>query len=167
MKKILVLLPLFLMVLLLNDLQAQAPVNEASEVAAPLSKRDKAEAESKKLVEKVLTYANARNYSGMSRVTVYAGRDPNRTMKAKINMNDPHEKLECENNLNYMHHVLEKSVIWNATNFRLVNALNDTYCYWNVEFTDEKMKTMVYQMLIVEMGNEYLFANFEKVGKLK
>lgn len=166
MRKILFVLPLLVLMLVSKPILAQtsAPTTEEK---APLTKKEMAEADSKAMVEKVLSFAKARNYSGMARYTVYAGRDPNRTMKVKINMNDPHERLECENNLNFMHHVLEKSVIWNPTNFRMVKAINDTYCYWNVEFTDEKMKTMVYQMLFVELGGEYLFASFEKLGKLK
>ncbi len=167
MKKILVLLPLCLLMFFASTMQAQVAATPAAEESGPMSKRDKAEADTKEMVQKVLDFAQKRNYASMSRVTVYAGRDPNRTMRTKINMNDPHEKLECENNLNYMRHVLVKSVIWNATNFRMVKAVNDTYYYWNVEFTNEKMKTMVYQMLFVELSGEYLFASFEKIGKLK
>lgn len=167
MKKILILLPLCLLMAFLSPVQAQTPASNDAAKPEAVSKRDKSEAETKLMVEKVLGFAQARNYASMSRVTVYAGRDPNRTMRTKINMNDPHEKLECENNLNLMHHVLEKSVIWNATNFRMVKAVNDTYYYWNVEFTNDKMKTMVYQMLFVELKGEYLFASFEKIGKLK
>ena len=168
MNNILVLLPLCLLLFFSSTLQAQdAATTPVAEKSGPTTKREKAEAETKEMVQKVLDFAQKRNYASMSRITVYAGRDPNRTMQTKINMNDPHEKLECENNLNYMHHVLGKSVIWNATNFRMVKGVSDTYYYWNVEFTNEKMKTMVYQMLFVDLAGEYLFASFDKKGKLK
>ena len=89
-------------------------------------------------------------------------RDVNRTMKVIVNMQDSYERLDLENTVNYIHHILEKTVIWNATNFRIVNAVNERYFYWDIEFTDEKMKTKVFTILLGELKGEFLFARFEK-----
>jgi hypothetical protein len=167
MKKLLLFVPLLVLLLCAQPLLAQPIATEHESKVEPQTKKEKAEAASKLAIEKVLKYAQNRNYDGLARITVYAGREPNRTMKTKINTLDPHEKLENENTCNYMHHILEKSVIWNATNFRMVNAMNDKFFYWDVEFTDDKMKTRVFEVLLVELNNEFLFARFEKKGVVK
>ncbi|MEY3442966.1 MAG: hypothetical protein RLZZ519_1247 [Bacteroidota bacterium] len=127
-----------------------------------LTPKEKAEAGTKLALEKALKYAQARNYESFGRMSLYAGREPNRTMKVKVNMMDSYERVDLENTVNYIHHILEKTVIWNATNFRIVNAVNERYFYWDVEFTDEKMKTKVFTVLLGELKGEFLFARFEK-----
>jgi hypothetical protein len=160
MRKLVILFPFWLLTALLSVVNAQVVgvgVNEQ-----PLTAKEKAEAGTKAAVEKVLKYAQARNYESLGRMSLYAGREPNRTMKVKVNMMDSYERLELENTLNFIHHILEKTVIWNATNFRIVNAVNEKYYYWDIEFTDDKMKTKVFTMLIGELKGEFLFARFEK-----
>lgn len=129
--------------------------------------KERAEAATKVAIDKLIKYAQTRNYEGMGKMSAYAGRDPNRTMKSKLNMADSFERLECENTLNLIHNIVEKSVIWNPTNFRIVNAMNDKYYYWDVEFTDEKMKTTIWTMLFIELKNEMLFARIDKKGVVK
>jgi hypothetical protein len=129
--------------------------------------KEKAEAASKAAVEKVIKYAQNRNYESLGRMTVYAGREPNRALKTKINMMDSYEKLENENTCNLIHKIMEKTVIWNATNFKSVNSVNEKFYYWDVEFTDEKAKTKVYRMLFVELGSEMLFGRIDKIGTVK
>jgi len=125
MRKLVILFPFWFLTGLLSVATAQVVgvgVNEQ-----PLTAKEKAEAATKLTVEKVLKYAQARNYESLGRMSLYAGREPNRTMKVKVNMMDSYERLELENTLNYIHHILEKTVIWNATNFRIVNAVNEKY----------------------------------------
>ncbi|HEX2899081.1 MAG TPA: hypothetical protein VHS96_05100 [Bacteroidia bacterium] len=165
MRKLAILFPLLFLSAFLNVLTAQVVgvgVNEQ-----PLTAKEKAEAATKLTVEKVLKYAQARNYESLGRIALYAGREPNRTMKMKVNMMDSYERLELENTCNFIHHLLEKTVIWNATNFRIVNAVNEKYYYWDIEFTDDKMKTKVFTMLLGELKGEFLFARFEKKGTVK
>jgi hypothetical protein len=156
-----ILIPIWLL-LLCSGLKAQVVGVGPNE--QPQTAREKAEAATKLVVEKVLKYAQTRNYESLGRITLYAGREPNRTMKMKVNMMDPYERLELENTCNYIHHILEKTVIWNATNFRIVQAVNEKYYYWDVEFTDDKMKTRIFTILLGELRGEYLFARFEKKG---
>jgi hypothetical protein len=162
MRKLAILIPIWLLWTLGSSVMAQVVGVGANE--QPITSREKAEAGTKLVVEKVLKYAQNRNYESLGRITLYAGREPNRTMKMKVNMMDPYERLELENTCNYIHHILEKTVIWNATNFRIVNAMNEKYYYWDVEFTDDKMKTRIFTMLIGELRGEFLFARFEKKG---
>ncbi len=129
--------------------------------------KEKAEAATKVAVEKVIKYGLNRNYESLGRMTVYAGREPNRALKTKINLMDSYEKLENENTCNLIHKVMEKTVIWNAVNFRMVKSLEDKFYYWDVEFTDEKMKTKVYSIMFVELNKEMLFARFDKKGTVK
>lgn len=133
----------------------------------PLTPKERAEAASKAAVEKALKFAQVRNYEGLGKMSVYAGREPNRAMKSKINLQDPYERVENENICNLMHKILENTVIWNATNFKTVNSVNEKFYYWDVEFTNEKMKTTVYSMLFVELSGEMLFARMEKKGTIK
>jgi hypothetical protein len=133
----------------------------------PLTAKEKAEASSKAAVEKVLKFAQVRNYEGLGKMTVYAGREPNRAMRSKLNLYDAYERVENENTCNLIHKILEQSVIWNPTNFKIVNSVNEKYYYWDVEFTDEKTKTKVYSMLFVELSGEMLFARIEKKGTVK
>lgn len=165
MRKLVILIPIWLLTSCLCGAMAQVVGMGANE--QPQTAKEKAEAATKLVVEKVLKYAQARNYESLGRISLYAGREPNRTMKVKVNMLDSYERLELENTCNYIHHILEKTVIWNAANFRIVNAVNEKYYYWDIEFTDDKMKTRVFTMLIGELKGEYLFARFEKKGTVK
>lgn len=133
----------------------------------PLTSKEKAEASTKSAVEKALKFAQVRNYEGLGKMTVYAGREPNRSMKTKINLHDSFERVENENVCNLMNKILEKTVIWNTTNFKIVNSVNQKFYYLDVEFTDDKAKTKVYSMLFVELSGEMLFARLEKKGTVK
>jgi len=84
-----------------------------------------------------------------------------------LNLLDSSEKLENEKTLNLIHDIAGKAVIWNATNFKSVHAVNDKFYYWDVEFTSEKMKTVVYTMMFVEYKSEMLFARIDKKGVVK
>ncbi|MBL0017193.1 MAG: hypothetical protein KAY96_05805 [Bacteroidia bacterium] len=160
MRKLAILFPIVLFAAFFQIAGAQVVGVGANE--QPLTAKEKAEAGTKLAVEKALKYAQARNYESFGRMSLYAGREPNRTMKVKVNMQDSYERLDLENTVNYIHHILEKTVIWNATNFRIVNAVNERYFYWDIEFTDEKMKTKVFTILLGELKGEFLFARFEK-----
>ena len=151
MRKLAILFPIVLFAAFFQIAGAQVVGVGANE--QPLTAKEKAEAGTKLAVEKALKYAQARNYESFGR---------NRTMKVKVNMQDSYERLDLENTVNYIHHILEKTVIWNATNFRIVNAVNERYFYWDIEFTDEKMKTKVFTILLGELKGEFLFARFEK-----
>lgn len=168
MKNIWALLPLWILLVWAQPSFAQvAELSDASEKPEALSKEKRAEIGSRTAIDKLMKYVQARNYTAVGKMTVYAGRDPNRMLRTKVNMTDPHEKLEVENTTNYMHHVLEKSVIWNATNFKMVSSIQDNYYYWDMEFTNDKMKTTVYSLLMIEIKGEFLFARFDKKGVLK
>jgi hypothetical protein len=168
MKKLLALLPVLVVMFCIQPALAQtADAGSAEDKPEAMSKEKRAEMNSRAAIDKLMKYVQARNYTAIGKMTVYAGRDPNRMLRTKVNMLDPHEKLEVENTTNYMHHVLEKSVIWNATNFKMVSSVQDHYYYWDLEFTNEKMKTMVYTVFMVELKGEFLFARFDKKGALK
>lgn len=160
MRKLLFLFPALILLFMNGTAMGQVVGVGANE--QPKTAKEKAEAATKLVVEKVLKFAQARNYESLARITLYAGREPNRTMKMKVNMMDAYERLELENTCNYIHHILEKTVIWNATNFRIVNAVNEKFYYWDIEFTDDKMKTKVFTMLLGELNGEFLFARLDK-----
>jgi hypothetical protein len=165
MRKLLIVFPVFFCLMLAQVAFAQVVGVGANE--QPQTPKEKAEAASKAAVEKVIKFCEGRNYQGLGRMSVYAGREPNRALKSKINLMDSHEKLENESTCNLIHKILETTVIWNATNFKMVNSTTDKFYYWNVEFTDEKAKTKVYRMLFVELGGEMLFARIDKLGSIK
>lgn len=165
MRKVKFLLPIVICMLLGQSIMAQVVGVGANEQAQ--TSKEKAEAATKVAVEKVIKYGLNRNYESLGRMTVYAGREPNRALKTKINLMDSYEKLENENTCNLIHKVMEKTVIWNAVNFRMVKSLEDKFYYWDVEFTDEKMKTKVYSIMFVELNKEMLFARFDKKGTVK
>lgn len=165
MRKLVFLIPALILLFLSGPVDAQVVGMGTNE--QPQTAKEKAEAASKIVVEKVLKFSQARNYESLARITLYAGREPNRTMKVKVNMMDAYERLELENTCNYIHHILEKTVIWNATNFRIVNAVNEKFYYWDIEFTDDKMKTKVFTMLLGELNGEFLFARLDKKGTVK
>lgn len=165
MRKVKFLLPIVICMLLAQSIAAQVVGVGANEQAQ--TSKEKAEAATKLAVEKLIKYGQNRNYESLGRMTVYAGREPNRSLKTKINMMDSYERLENENTCNLIHKVMEKTVIWNAVNFRMVKSLEDKFYYWDVEFTDEKMKTKVYTIMFVELNSEMLFARFDKKGTVK
>lgn len=165
MRKLAILLPIVCWMLVCQPMMAQ--VVGVGRDEQPVTTKEKAEAATKLAVEKAIKFGQNRNYEGLGRMTVYAGREPNRALKSKINLLDSYEKLENENTCNLIHKVMEKTVIWNPTNFRMVNSINDKFYYWDVEFTNEKTKTVVYTMMFVELGGEMLFARFEKKGTIK
>lgn len=165
MRKLVFLLPIICLMLFGRPLMAQVVGVGADE--QPKTSKEKAEAATKVALEKVIKYGQNRNYESLGRMTVYAGREPNRALKSKINMLDSYEKLENENVCNLIHKVMENTVIWNPTNFRMVNSISDKFYYWDVEFTDEKTKTKVYSVMFVELGGEMLFARFDKKGTIK
>lgn len=165
MRKLVLMVPVLCLILLAQIAEAQVVGVGANEHAQ--TSKEKAEAASKIALEKILKYAQNLNYESMGRMSVYAGREPNRCMKVKVNMMDSYERLDNETTCNIIHKVLDKTVIWNATNFKVVSSVNEKFYYWDVEFTDEKTKTKVYTMLFVELGGEMLFARFDKKGTIQ
>jgi uncharacterized membrane protein YfhO len=165
MRKLLFLVPLFMLMLMGMPMMAQVVgvgVNEQAQTT-----KERAEAASKAAIEKMIKFGQNRNYESLGRMSVYAGREPNRALKSKVNLLDSYEKLENENTCNLLHKILEQTVIWNTTNFRMVNSVNEKFYYWDIEFTDDKMKTKVYSVLFVELSGEMLFARLEKKGTMK
>ena len=165
MRKLLFLIPVFLLLVCAGPVMAQVVGVGANEQAQ--TPKERAEAATKTALEKVVKFGQALNYQSLGHMSAYAGREPNRSMKTKLNLMDSFERLENENTCNLIHKIMETTVIWNPTNFRIVNAADQKFYYWDAEFTDEKMKTKVYSVLFVELAGEMCFARIEKKGTLK
>ena len=127
------------------------------------TKKEKLQAETKEALDKLMRFAEARNYDGFGKMMIYSGRDPNRTMRVKMNPRDAHEKLEIENTLNYVKHWLDKSALYHAKTFRVVKGLESDLYFWDVEFTTLKGKAKMFRVSFCELDRKLMFIRMEKM----
>jgi hypothetical protein len=135
--------------------------DEAIRVAAE-EKAKMEQAGSKDALDKIMRFAKVRNYDGFGKMMIYSGRDPNRTLRVKMNPNDSHELLEIENTLNFVHHWLSKSAFYHAKRYRKVKGMNGDLFFWDVEFTTLKGKLKMFKAVMSKLGDEYLLVRMEK-----
>ena len=103
-----------------------------------------------------------KHYEGFGKMMAYTGRDPNRAMQDKLNLYDPHEKLFAELSLNQLAHHLDKSALWHADNFRIVQGLESEMYIFDMEFTYLKGKTKKYKVTFLKLEDEILFCHADK-----
>ncbi|MEM0997629.1 MAG: hypothetical protein AAGN35_11135 [Bacteroidota bacterium] len=148
-----------------NEEASTTGQNDELEAAIAKSATDKQKREvedSKAALDRMMRFAKARNYDGFGKMMIYSGRDPNRTMRVKMNPKDAHEGLEIENTLNYVHHWLSKSAFYHAKRYRKVKGLSGDLFFWDVEFTTLKGKLKMFKAVMAKLGDEYLFVRMEK-----
>lgn len=110
----------------------------------------------------LMNLVEKRHYNGFGKMMAYAGKDPNRNLKSRLNLSDPHEKLKSENTLNRIAHYLKKSALWHAQNFRIVKGFEADLYIWDLEFTLLNGKSKVVKMTFINLKGEYLFCHLDK-----
>lgn len=128
----------------------------------PNTKREKIEKETKEVLDKIMKYAEGYNYGAFGKLMVYSGKNPNRTMRTMMNPMDPHEKLEIENTLNFIHHWLDRSALYHAKEFKIVKGMKSDLYYWDVEFTSLKGKAKMFTVSFAELDGKYVFIRMIK-----
>ena len=147
--------------------QASAPAEteeiEASETRSSETEKNKRIQEETKLaLDKVMRFAQQSNYDGFGKMMIYSGRDPNRTLRVKINPSNAHERLEIENSLNYIRHWLKKSALYHTTRYRKVTGMAGNLFFWEVEFTLLNGKSKQFIVVMSELEGKYLFVRMDK-----
>jgi hypothetical protein len=145
-----------------SEAKAEVSSDEAEIRHAETEKERKAQEGTKAALDKVMRFAQQGNYDGFGKMMIYSGRDPNRTMREKVNPNDAYERLDIENTLNYMRHWLNKSAFYHAKRYRKVTGMSGDLYFWDVEFTTLKGKMKMFRVVMATMGSEYLFVRMEK-----
>ena len=113
-------------------------------------------------LDQLMELVKRKHYQGFGKMMAYTGRDPNRAMQDKLNLYNPHEKLEAELALNELAHHLDKSALWHADNFRIVKALQNEMYIFDMEFTYIKGKTKKYKVTFMKLEDEILFCHADK-----
>lgn len=111
---------------------------------------------------KVLKHSREKNYMKLANIMVYAGKDPNRQMKAMINYDDPHERLEVEHTANKLNYLMRKYETYEPQNYRTVGGMGYKLFLYDLVFTDKKGKAKTYKISFVKRNGNYYFANFAK-----
>lgn len=112
-------------------------------------------------LNELMELANQRKYDAFARKMVYTGRNPNRNLQTKVNFQDPHEKLFVINSVNKIKHYLDKSALWHASNFRIIEGFDSDLFRWDVEYTLLKGKTRTFVATFALLKGEYLFCQME------
>lgn len=114
------------------------------------------------LFEELTRLAEKSHYEGFSKKMIYNGLDPNRNLNAKLNYNDPHERLTAINTLNLLRSLMKKSTIWHAADFSIVSGFERDLFIWKVEFTDKKGRLKTRDFVFAKYKGEYLLARTDK-----
>jgi hypothetical protein len=146
-----------------NNTSEVVSADEAAIQKELTEKERRAEEGTKETLDKVMRFAQQGNYDGFGKLMIYSGRDPNRTMRVKMNPNDAFERLEIENTLNYVRHWLSKSAFYHAKRYRKVASVTGDLYFWDVEFTTLNGKMKMFRVLMATLGDQYLFVRMEKV----
>lgn len=142
--------------------ETNSEVTEEDILYAKNDKAKKVQEATKEVLDKVMRFAQQSNYDGFGKLMIYSGRDPNRTMRVKMNPNDAHERLEIENSLNFIRHWLKKSALYHTTRYRKVTGLSGDLFYWEVEFTLLNGKSKKFIVVMSELNGKYLFVRMDK-----
>lgn len=119
-------------------------------------------AQTENLFNELVELAQKRHYQGFAQHMIYNGRNPNRNLQAKINYNDPFDRLTAENTLNFLRNDLKKSALWHTANFKIVQGHERDLFIWQVEFTTLKGKIRERRLFFARYKGEYLLARIEK-----